>query len=182
MQWTVRRPVVVQSVLPAAIKVTGLTLAILDVLAEIDTFLGRDIKTNRLSQIIEGYLAILVRIKPVKEITDVLFGCNIPPSVHQLLEARVLYIVFCWHAPLIEDTLKCSILIECSLDQLFFQVVTSHLLTDALLIWLVLLNALPEIYFELGVLLGVMSEEKCFCWLDAVAQPSTEVIVVDACF
>ena len=87
MQWTVRRPVIVQSVLPAAIKVTGLTLAILDVLAEIDTFLGRDIKTNRLSQIIEGYLAILVRIKPVKEITDVLFGCNIPPSVHQLLEA-----------------------------------------------------------------------------------------------
>ena len=105
MQRTICRPVVVQGVLPAAIKVTGLTLAVSDVLAEIDTFSGRDIKPDRLSQVFEGHLAILVTIKPVENIANVLFRCNVAPSFHKLLEAPILYVVVRRCAPFIEDTL-----------------------------------------------------------------------------
>ena len=105
MQWTICGPVVVQGVFPAKREIAGLTLAVLDVLAEIDSFLGGDVKTDRRSQIFEGQLAILVLIKPVEELANLLFWRNKAPMIHQLRETRIMDVILGWHTPLIKDTL-----------------------------------------------------------------------------
>ena len=105
MKRAVGRSALEESVLPTARIVAGLALAVLDVLAEIDSFLGRDVKTDRRSQIFEGQLAIFVLIKPVEELANLLFGRNKAPMIHQLHETRIMDVILRWHSPLIKDTL-----------------------------------------------------------------------------
>ena len=62
MQWAVGRPIVVQCVFPAKGELARLTLTIFDILAEVDAFLGRNIQSDRLTQVLKRQLSVLVRI------------------------------------------------------------------------------------------------------------------------
>jgi len=90
-----------------------------------------------------------------------------------------MHIVLSRQAPFIKNAFEGSILTESPLYKLLFQIAASHELADTLLVWFILLYHLPEIDLELGVLLRVMAEEKCFCWLDCISKPSTKVIVIN---
>lgn len=69
---------------------------------------------------------------------------------------------------------------ECALNELFLEICLGYDGGNRLLIRLNFLYVALQIYFKLRVLFRVMAEEKCFCWLDAAAQPADKVCVVDA--
>ena len=62
MEGTVGGFVVVKSVLPTALVLAGLILAVSDVLPEVDCLLGRHIEANSIAHIVKGQLAILIFI------------------------------------------------------------------------------------------------------------------------
>ena len=182
MQGTKSRSVIIQRVLPAERELAGLALAVSNVLAEIDAFLRRNIQSDGFSQVLKRQLAVLVRVKPIEERPHLIIRGNETPRGQKLLKPIILHVVVGWHPPLVKDTLDCRILAESSLDELLLQVAASHLLADTLLVRLVLFNTLSEVDFELWVLFGVVAEEERFCRLDSTAEPSAEVVVVDAGF
>ena len=69
-----------------------------------------------------------------------------------------------------------------SLDQSLLQTTLCDDGRGDLIVGLNFLHSALLIHLKLWVFLGVMTEKKCFCWLDAAAEPATEVIVVDARF
>ena len=120
----------------------GLTLAVSNVLAEINAFLGRNIQSDGLSQILKRQLTVLVCVEPIKERAHLIIWGNEAPRGQQLLEPIILHVVVGWHPPLVKDALDRRILAECPLDELLLQVAASHLLTDTLLVRLVLFDTL----------------------------------------
>ena len=54
MKWAVGRFAVVEGVLPAADEVAWLTLAVLDVLAEVDNLFRGHFESDCLTQVVEG--------------------------------------------------------------------------------------------------------------------------------
>ena len=143
MQGTKSRSVIIQRVLPAERELAGLALAVSNVLAEIDAFLGRNIQSDGFSQVLKRQLAVLVRVEPIEERTHLIIRGNEAPRGQKLLEPIILHVVVGWHPPLVKDTLDRRILAESSLDELLLQVAASHLLADTLLVRLVLFNTLP---------------------------------------
>ena len=71
---------------------------------------------------------------------------------------------------------------ESCLGELFSQIFAGHDRRHCVLVRLSLVYRSLKVHLKLGVLLGVVAEEKCFCWLDCAAKPSTEVTVADPSF
>lgn len=169
MERTVWRTVVIQRVFPARWILTWLVFAVLYVLAEVDCFFRGNIKTDSFSHVFEGYAPVLVFVQPIKNTSDLFFWSNKSPELDKLLEATKVNKIICWESPLVKDTLQSRVLAESFLDQLLLEVVLSHHGRYSLLIRLNFGNRPLQVYFKLRVFLWVVSEEKCFCWLNAAS-------------
>ena len=78
-----------------------------------------------------------------------------------------------------KNTFNCIMCAKRTLDQSFFQAGLCNYSRSNLLAWFNLLHRFLKIYFKLGILFGVVAEDKCFCWFNTVAKPADKVIVID---
>ena len=105
MQRAVGRPVIVECVFPTQGELAGLTFAIPDVLAEVDTFLRRNIQSDRISQVLKRQLTVLIRVKPIEDRSYLVIRGDEAPEGHKLRKSIILDIVVRRHPPFIENTL-----------------------------------------------------------------------------
>ena len=93
MQWAEGRPVIVKRVFPAQGELTRLALAVPDILAEVDTFLGRNIQSNCFPQVLKRQLTVFIRVKPVEKLSHLAIRGDEAPEHQKLRKPVILDIV-----------------------------------------------------------------------------------------
>ena len=116
MQRAVWRARIVESVFPAWLELARLTFAVLDVLAEVDAFARRYIKTNCLFEVLEWDPTILIIVYPVEQLPNLVLSSDKSPALQQLSKSFDADCIGSCQTPFVEHTLDRIMLAESPLN------------------------------------------------------------------